>query len=1085
VPEIDRQQAEGPRVAFRGTGGDMNTGGNMKRMLRTAAAFFVSLVLSTLVALAQGPTATILGIIKDRTQSVLPGVTITVTNQETSITRTVVSDEQGRYVVPGLIVGVYQVQADLPGFQSAIRRDITLTIGREAVVDLFLDVGEIAQEVTVQGDAPMVNVTSGGLGNVVEQAELATIPLQGRNLAQVPLLEAGVQQVRTAGESERKITAVGARPTMNVYLLDGVNIQGFDEGSPTGSSGVMLGLEGVREMKVSTSAYSAEFGRGGGAIFQVATKSGTNTIHGSVYEYYRNAKMDAANFFAVGGKDPFRRHQFGGSLGGPIVRNRNFFFTSYEALRERLGITGITGTLTADAREGRVRNAATGQVTAFTVNPKVAPYVPLYPSPNGPILDRGNGIGDYSFKYTRPTDDHHFQARADHQFSQNDSLYGRYTLVDSSRSTVGPAPAFGGMGTDEGMTNQYAVLDYQRIFNSAFLNTIRFGFSRDTPFTDTLFETSIPNELFLVPGQSVPGSISVSGLGGLGEAVSRRERYVNRFQFMDNATVQRGAHSLRFGVLLERMHFDADFPGRDGGDYSFGSLISFLRDASPSRFRGSIKPGSNDPVRFMRQTFFGTYVQDDVRVTSRLTLNLGLRWEFTTVPTETHGRISNLRGDLPFLQAATLDDLSLGDPWFKLSKKNIEPRLGFAWNVFGDLRTALKGGFGIFHNQIGPWLYRTAVFRAPPFLSELETRDPRMPFPNMYDLCIANDPLCIATDTVDLPAWEMETPYIRQYNLAIEHELLPQMTVGVAYAGSRGVDLGAFADVNTPPATLIDGRLVYPAALTGRPNPNYDYMRQRFSGTHSWYDSVELRVNRRLEDGLQFRAAYTFSKFLDEQPGNQSASDTDVGGGDLYVYDHSLSKGLTNFHAAHKFSLNFAYDLPFGRARRWGAEWSPWLEGLLGGWQLSGLVTAVSGNAGTVTVAETLGFLGVAYTNADLVPGGNSNPTLGEPSKYFDTSQFLMPPPRTLGNLGRGTLIGPGVSTVDLAVGKSFPVGLISDGSRLEFRVEAYNAFNHPNFAFPSLTVFDNQGRPNPSAGRVTSTVTAARQLQLSARLEW
>ena len=232
---------------------------------------------------------------------------------------------------------------------------------------------------------------------------------------------------------------------MNLFLLDGVNIQGFDEGSPTGSSGVMLGLEGVKEMKVSTSAYSAEFGRAGGAIFQVATKSGTNALRGSVFEYHRNARFDALDYFAVGRPD-FKRNQFGGSVGGPIVRNRNFFFASYEALRERLGVSGISGTLTADARQGRVRNAATGQFTVFPVNPLVRPYVALYPEPNGPVLDRGNGTGDYSFQYVRPTNDHHFQTRIDHQISQNASIFGRYTFIDSKRSTPGPAPAFGGNG---------------------------------------------------------------------------------------------------------------------------------------------------------------------------------------------------------------------------------------------------------------------------------------------------------------------------------------------------------------------------------------------------------------------------------------------------------------------------------------------------------------------------------------------------------------------------------------------------------------------------------------------------------------
>jgi hypothetical protein len=1064
-------------------------GGRRLSCVRAVAVVFLNLIVLVSLASAQATTGTIFGTVTDETGGNLPGVSVSARNLQTGIGRTVVTDERGEYRIRELSIGEYEVQAELTGFQAAVQRGIRLTTGREAQVNLKMTLGSISEEVVVQGEAPVVDTTSGQLGQVVQQEEVASMPVQGRNIARFVTTAPGVTQVRTAEESERKISASGARPTMNLFLLDGVNIQGYDNNVPTGASGNMLGLEGVQEIKVSTNAYSAEFGRAGGAIIQVSTKSGTNQFRGSSYWYHRNEAMETENFFDPPGTElpDFSRHQYGGSLGGPILRNKTFFFTSYERLRDRLGVSGIVGTLTADAREGRLQNPDTGEFEQIAIHPAARPFLPLYPLPNGPILDHGDGTGDFSFGYARPTDEHHVQARVDHQFSGNHSVFGRYTFLDSLRQNPGTSPDFGKMGEETGARNHYATVEYRQVVTPRFLNTVRAGYARDDPFVGLMLDsTTIPREMFLVPSQTLlPGEISVSGLGGLGEAVAGERRTVHRYQFMQNATLDAGRHTLRFGASVERLNFNGFNPGRDGGQYSFGSLLDFLEDASPNRFRGTIKPGQNDAVRNINQTHVGMYVQEDFRLTSRMTLNAGLRWEFTTVPSEQDGKTANLRGDLAFLHSATLDDISTGDPWFQLSKKNFEPRLGFAWDVTGDGKTSFRAGGGLFHNQIDVWLYRTSAFRSPPFLAEIETRDPRMPFPDMFTLCNTSDPRCIATPTVDHPGWDMETPVIAQFNVSLDREILPLTMVGVAYAGSRGNDLASFADKNSPQASLIDGRLVYPAHLTGRPNRNFDYMRNRYSATRSWYDSLEVRASRRYQAGLHFRASYTLAKFLDEQPGSQSASDTDVGGGDIYFYDPSFSKGYTNFDIRHVFSLNGAYELPFGRGKRWGAEWNPVLDGVLGNWQISGLWTLTSGAHGSIVVGNRLGFLGVGVSPADLTPGGDSNPVLGGHEQYFDPSQFLMPPNRVLGNVGRGTLEGPGLNTVDIALTKMFPLAMLTDQGRLEFRIEAFNALNAANFDFPSLQVFDSRGRRDATAGRITNTSTTARQLQVSLRVQW
>ena len=1043
--------------------------------------------------LAQATTARVLGEISDQTGAVLPGASVTVINDATGISRAVVTDDSGFYQAGSLQPGSYQIRAELPGFRTAVRQGIVLTVGTGLVLNLTLEVGEISDEVVVTGEASMVNTTSGQLGDVVEEQAIRAIPLNGRDIAQIIQLQPGVTRITTASDStDRRIFAVsGARPTMNLFLLDGVNINDYTGGmTPGGASRNMLGLEGVRELRVETSAYSAEIGRAGGGVFNVVTKSGTNSFHGSVYEYHRNDNLEAHNFFLNqrgDDKPEFKRNQFGFSLGGPIIADRTFYFFNYEGLRDRLGVSDVSSTITPELRSGI--NPFTG--ATFVIHPEVLPYLPFYPQPRGAILDKGDGTGDYAYSFTQPTDEDHYQGRIDHELSDKDSIYGRYTILDSEQITPGRFPAFGVTGDGLKARNQYLTLEWQRVFSPRFLNTFRVGFSRNTPTEFVPFVSEIPQEMYLVPTASIPGRVNVEDVGGLGSAITGDNRWVNRFQYIDNASYNIGRHSIRFGTQIERMQFNGFNPPRDGGQYSFGDLLEWMEFATGNdRFRGGIKPGSDDPWRSIRQTIAGFYLQEDFRATPRLTLNGGVRWEFTTVPTENWDRLANFRGDVAFSQSATLADLSLGSPWFNLSKKNIEPRLGFAYDITGDSKTALRGGFGIFHNQLGPWLYRTAAFRSPPFLSEIESRDPLLPFPNIYELCVANDPACVARETIDAPEWQMSTPYVIQFNLALQREVLPQTTVTFTYAGSRGRKLSAWANFNSPEAFVQDGRLVFDEDAE-EPNPEFDHIRKRMVGMNSWYNSFQLDLNRRFSGGLSFQGAYTFSKMIDEAPGNQTGStDTAVGGGEIYFYDRTVTRGRSNMNIAHNFTFNVAYDLPFGAGQRWGAGWSGVANAILGDWSMTSLISLTSGPAGTVTGnSRELGRLGVEIEFVDLAPGGDNDPVLGGPDLYFDPDQFAFAGPEggviPIGNLGRGTVTLPGLATVDLSFSKDLPLGALSEDAKLQFRIEAFNAFNRTNFAAPELDIFSSRGRLDSDAGRIDDTTTTARQFQLALRLEW
>ena len=1073
--------------------------------LRMNVLLLAGVCLLAVASHAQQTLGTITGTVRDSSGAVLPGASVILLNEETGISRNIAANQAGLYSAPALGLGNYRVTASLEGFQTQVRSGIELTVGRVAVVNFELSVGAITQTVEVTGEAPLVETRRGGLGTLVESQTISELPLNGRDLAQLITLQTGSVEY-TAGRQEggKLLVIAGGRPTSNVFLMDGVAIESYTQKTPTGTSGQFLGAEAVREFRVETNSYSAEFGRGSGGIFNIATKSGTNNLHGSLFEYLRNDNLDANRWEAnkTGlSRAEFKRNQFGGSLGGPIVHDRTFFFGTYEGLRERLGEPQILTTFGDELRAGTFPGSS-APVAA------VRPYVDspdLWPRPNGRINADGTGL--FNFNYTTPTDEDMMQIRIDHKLSDSDNIFGRYTYLKSDQTNL---LGFPNELAGDTVKNQYVTLEWSRIISPTILNTARLGFTRNAPFNETLPQ-NIDASLFFVPPSGQLGDLSVSGVSSVGEGVTGEYRILNSFQFIDDMSITKGNHSLKFGLHWNRIQFNGWNPARDAANFAFSNIRNFYRN-SARRFRGAIAEGFNDAFRSFRENIIGLYLQDDYQLFSRLTLNLGLRYEFITTPTENHDRVSTMRGDYNFMINTTADQFTLGNPWIENpSLKNIAPRLGFAWDVFGDGKTAMRGGAGLFFMHVDQSWFRTAGFRVPPFLIETEATSGIL-FPTMFQVCGKENPFnptnpnCSGRPAPDMLQWKFASPYVIQYNLNVQREVLPNTVLTLGYAGSRGIRLPAVANMNSWSPVDVNGHLEFPQAVVDagvRPNPNFDNMRLRHVGYNSWYNSMQLNVTRKYAQGLQLNGSYTWSKNLDEISGLQTASDTESGPNSLPSFHHKdIYKGRSSFDARHIFTFSSTYELPIGSGRTFGSGLSGVANAIVGGWQVGGIVTMSSGFPGTITIEGRFSDLGHGEEFPDLKSGSSTSPTsggslgctvgngnrviaagtkLGTPDLYFDPCAFSFPVGNALGNLGRNTLQMPGRAVVDFNLTKKFNLGSAESGRKLEFKFDAFNLFNRVNLGIPALNIFDDGGRRDDAdVGEINSTTGTSRQIQLA-----
>jgi outer membrane receptor protein involved in Fe transport len=1035
----------------------------MKAWLRV----FVVFVLLTGVSYAQTVGASVQGTVTDATGAVLPGVGITVKNSGTGASLEFVSDERGRYVVPLLQPGEYEIQASLPGFQSVAHRGIRLTVGQSAVVDVKLEVGQITDKVDVIADANPVNLISAALSGLVTDKQIRDLPLNGRSFQQLALLQPGVTAALTSegnvvGGRTPKISINGARPEQNNFLLDGTDINNVYNKTPGSSAGVLLGVDAVLEFQVLTNSYSAEFGRSAGGQINVVTRSGENDIHGSVFEFLRNSALDAKDFFDPLNLPipPFKRNQFGATLGGPVKRDKTFYFLAYEGLIERLGVTGTTFVPDANARRGIVD----GQ--PVQLHPLVGPYLDLFPLPNGRPLS--GGIGEYRFTRSQPTDEHFIQGRIDHHFSNTDTFFTRYTF-DNGKVNRTPADKTPITYTKESSRNQYSTTQWQHTFSPTFMHEVRFGVNRSTSLADNVRTIDIPPSMSWLPGEKF-GYFTVQGMVREMGGDYRLPRFdrLNNISLGNTGFITRGRNAVRFGFQGQRIHFNQNTTSQRGGIVTFPSLTNFLRGA-PSTVE-FVLPGLLDPVRGYRQWFFAFFVQNDVRLKSNLTLNLGFRYEFITVPTEVNGKISNLRNP-------TDSKTTVGDPWHNNpSLKNFAPRLGVAWDPFKTGKTSVRAGFGMFYDEILPKYYFFTGSLNPPFTTRTSITNP--PFPNV----VANFDFNTVKPQLQVTSFDLQTPYIMQYNLSIQRQLPWDWDITVGYAGSRGNHLIRVGDINLAPWTIVDGRKVNQPQF-GRRNPNFVGIWQRVTDAQSFYNSLQVSAIKRFSDGFRAQTSYTFSRSVDDASGINSQ---DFGNNIQYVadfYDRTYDRGLSAFHMKHNLTFNWTYDMPFAKNTKGVAS------ALFKGWQLNNITTVTSGQPFTVQVGfNRSGNLNTTNFSLNERPslkaGASNNPILGGPDRYWDVNAFELAPVNERGNLGRNTLIGPGLVNVDFSLVKSFDV---AEGKSLQFRAEMFNAPNHPNFAAPSLrTAFTSaNGVPSPTAGVISSTVTRPRQIQFGLKLTY
>jgi carboxypeptidase family protein/TonB-dependent receptor-like protein len=1059
------------------------------------------------LAVAQLPTATISGVVKDATGAVIPDVDLTVTNTETGITRSGATSGNGSYRFPALPVGKYDVKAEHPGFQGKVQQGLQLTVGQEAVLPFTLDVGAVTESVSVTAEAPIVNTTSGSLGNLVSSQTLADLPLNGRNWNDLTLLQTGVSESRNTDTSGvlngTPMTVNGAPIRSNLFTLDGTIMNDTNGIGAASANENTVGADGIREYKVVTNAFSAEYGMSMGSQVQLVTKSGTNQLHGTLFEYIRNSAINAHGW---ANKAPEKRNNFGGSIGGPIKKDKLFFFATYEGIRQTAQGANQNSTVPDPAF-----------VATKTVAASVKPYLQYWPAPNAiaTSAQAALGIGVFNYAVTNRNNEDYGQGRVDYNLTSKDQLFGRYTIDNSLQSVPTWLPQdasqypFKSTGfvvpevtQSDPDRNQYFTLSDNHIFTPSLLSTMRGSFSR-THYVAVLGQ-NFPANLAFSPASVMLGGLGVSGVTdyatALGGPTSTEQNQRIISYSNDIFYTPGGRHSLKFGALINAYRQLVWNNGGNNpyGSWGFASLTDFL-NANPNSYSVQT-PGSVADRTFDYKTF-GFYVQDDFRVTSRVVLNLGLRYEFTNQITEARGKGSAVQ-DIAHDGKATCSDaaqIAIGNanpgnnlgclagddiPFINPSKKAISPRFGLAWDVRGDGKTSVRMGIAKLYDisSMGTSLF---IFSSgtPPYitLSQATTANkqvvpafgPLPPIPSGFG--------ATRLRTID---FHLKQPALYSYNVTVERQLPAGMGLTVAYAGSRGEHLVQnkegnpfFAQgtpvggtcVNTGTAPANDA----PKCFLGtevRRNQNWGTVEYRPADGDSWYNALQVSLQKRLGQNVQFQSSYTYAKTQDETQG-QLGFDTSGGGGGGVgdPTNRKYDKSAGNFDLRHNWKFNSVYRVPSN------------FNGIVGkfanGWRLSGILTMRSGDPFTIigNLAQRAG--GNGNTRLDLAPGAKVNDLttgtsmgcsgvynvavgtkLGTQALFFDPCAFQLPAPGFLGNTGRNILYGPSFFNLDFSLVKDTKLPKLGEGGALEFRAEFFNILNHASWGLPGATLFNITG---------------------------
>ncbi|HWZ25036.1 MAG TPA: carboxypeptidase-like regulatory domain-containing protein [Verrucomicrobiae bacterium] len=1044
--------------------------------------------------------ASISGVVTDSSGEPAGSAAVTAKNTETGAVRTAVTDDAGRYQIVSLAIGPYEVSVSKSGFQDAVRTGIRLVVGQEAIVDLTLQVSGVKSEVRVSGDAPLVSPTTQDISGLVGEQQVKDLPLNGRSYDLLLPLNPGIvnfTSLKTGGTGISNSTTgnnfavSGNRPQQNLFLLNGVEYTGAAENNmqPGGTSGMLLGVDAVREFNVQRDSYGAEFGKHPGGQVVILTQSGSNEWHGAAFEFLRNNALDAPNFFDQGDAPPFQRNQFGASMGGPLQRDKTFLFANYEGFRQHLHQTSAAFVPDAASRAAAVAN--------------VKPLLNLWPTPPVGAPDF-SGIAEVFSSPLQTVREDFGTVRVDHTFSSRDTFSGIYTVDDGDDFTATPSNPY----SSDVVALREQVLSFEEthVFSPSLVNTARIGFSRAAYFftgepTPGTPATSVPGFLVGLPvGAAVVGGSAASnpqaqlGLAGSNNGSNLRIAR-NLYTYEDHLTMTRGRHQLEFGGWFQQFQSNETIALSQFGQATFTSLQTFLK--------GTISSFLFDPAptELNWRSLFGTwFVQNTFRIRPRLTVTLGFRDEFSTGWNEAHSRASNYT----FSNGIISTDPRIGTSLFTVNNAKFlpQPRLAVAWSPFSD-RTVIRAGFGMYNDLQDALGYRA---------------DQNAPFNPTYTTPLAVSQLPINRGgpfpaTVKLiPGGvqpDMQTPTLISYSLRVQQQLSPNTSLTVGYVGSHGYHEIIGIDANEPfpvicpaapcPATYP---ATFPAGIAGTPVPagtNFVPTTTKanqalantwtyFSEGVSSYNALQVDLNRRFSGGLTLRGVYTFSKVLDD---GDSVNATTSGGGPALAsnpFNLRSDKGRGTFDVTHVAVANATYALPIGRRGRFFNNGEGFTSRLISGWTVNSIVTLQTGFPFSPQLSYNPSNNG--DTRNPVRPFANpafSGPVMiGSPNKWFDPNAFLAPSniPANggfYGNVGRDTLVGPGLATWDFSALKDTR---ITERLNIQFRAEIFNLLNRANFNLPNAVVFTPSG-VSPTAGAITSTSTTSRQVQFGLKLLW
>jgi hypothetical protein len=1114
--------------------------------------FVVELVLLLLMLGASVPPlhsqvtgGTIQGTATDVSGALLAGVKITITNIGTNTATAVVTNSSGFYAAPNLLPGSYELSASAPGFSTALLKNIVVAVGDELALNLTMKLGSVVESVDVAAITAQVDLASSAISNQVDSTTVRELPLNGRDWTQLATLETGVNTIHeqfalTSGANRgnrgfgSQLTISGGRPAQNNYRLDGVSINDYSNGAPGSVLGSNLGVDAVEEFSVVTSNYSAEYGRTSGGVINAVTKSGTNAIHGTAYEFIRNSALDARNYFdsissvdqsgnvvTKYAKPPFKRNQFGASGGGALVKDRTFLFGDYEGNRQSTNMSQPVRVPT---------NGWWNGTTNGPVDPKVSAFRKFYPSVDTVCAGATPDTGCATSVLEEVINENYFTLRGDHKLTSKDGLAATY-VFDNAAQTV--PDQFNDVAHGNSTRRNIVTVEDTHTFSPTVINTIRFGLNRIVAYAGQNATAINPlakdtsGTFSAVPGQSAPG-INIGGgftgfQGGVGGTPVYRFRW-NSFQVYDDAFTTRGKHFLKFGFSTEYIQDNVLAKSDASGIVRFSSLDQF-RQNLPTKFDAVLPGGLTE--RQVRQHIYAAYIQDDIHWKPNLTFNAGVRYEMSTVPTENHGELSTLRN-------VTDATPHLGNPFFSNpTRLNFEPRVGFTWDPFRTGKTSVRGGFGMYDVLPLPYLFETIIPLSAPFF-ELGTSSSLDPgsFPNCSSPCTpmiskVSVPSAIRQGYVQP---DPKRNYAMQWNFNIQRELVKDVTGMIAYVGSRTVHNAFRADdINTTvPLTPLNsfGPIyagVNPADGTplGTPlNPNAGQISAMIWNGDAHYNALQAKLTARVSNRLQAQASYTWGKGIDTGSASVGGDTFANSISSLPYFNTRLARGPSDFNIAHNLTISYTLYLPSGADLPKVGKW------LLGNWQLGGVANLSTGIPFTATIDPNTDPLGLGSSDTwdfpDRVAGSNCNSLVnpGNVNHYIKTECLTIPsapasfasicsqqiisttPPFALppagqitctnrrGNLGRNSLVGPSLRNFDLSLFKNIPV---TERLNIQFRMEAFNIFNHSNFGPPiNNSAVYTQDSTNftqldavSGAGQIDTTVTTSRQIQFGLKVIW